>query len=122
MALAVAAASAFIAGITAAFAPELGEKGFWSLQVAFGVLDSFLLFAWVQYDRRELGVPRSTGFNLALAWFSAITVPIHFARHRPVGKRGLPIVLFLLAISIGYLVLLVAGAVCGIILHLLTVG
>jgi hypothetical protein len=120
--LAAAAVSAFAAGLAAAFAPELGEKGFWTLQAGFIVLDLFLVFAWVQFDRRELGVPRSGGFNFALVWFSALAVPVHFARHRPAGKRAVPIVLFLLAISLGYQALAIAGAVCGIILRLLVLG
>ena len=120
--LAAAAASAFAAGVPAAFAPELGTQAFWSTQVFFVFLDLFLLFAWVQFDRRELGVPRSAGFNFALAWFAMIAVPVHFARTRPAGRRWMPIVLFLLAMILGYQVLAIAGAIFGVILRMLFLG
>ena len=117
--LAAAAATAFAAGVPMAFAPELGSNGSWSMQAAFLVLDLFLLFAWVQFDRRELGVPRSMGFNYALVWFSLIAVPVHLARTRPAGRRWLPIALFLLAMTVGYQALAIAGAIFGIIVRLL---
>jgi hypothetical protein len=120
--LAAAAVSAFAAGLPMAFAPELGKNAFWSTQVVFLVIDLFLLFAWVQLDRRELGVPRSAGFNFALVWFAAIAVPVHFARTRPAGRRWLPIVVFLLAITVGYQVLAMAGAIFGVIVRALFLG
>jgi hypothetical protein len=120
--LAALAASAFASGMTQAFVPELGDTLFLHVQVAFVVLDVFLLFAWVQFDRRELGVPRSAGFNFALAWFALVAVPVHFARHRPAGRRWQPIVLFLLALTLGYHALLIAGVLCGMIARTLLIG
>jgi hypothetical protein len=120
--LAAAAAAAFAGGVPMAFAPELGAPTFWTTQVAFGVLDLFLLFAWVQFDRRELGVPRSASFNFALAWLAVITVPVHFARTRPPGRRWQPITLFLLAMTLGYQALAIAGAIVGVLLRLVLLG
>jgi hypothetical protein len=107
----------FVSGLALPFVARLGEMAFVGTSFVSGYLGLFLLFAWVQYDRRELGVPRSAGFNAALVWFALIAAPVYFLRHRAPGRRWQPLLgLFVFGV-LGWNVLLAAGLVAGGLTH-----
>lgn len=76
-------------------------------------------FAWVIHDRRERGLPRSGGFNLALASFTALVAPIYLWRSRPRGQRLLPL-LGMAGVVAGAWLLMLAGLIVGFAIVALT--
>jgi hypothetical protein len=113
LALVGGAAAAFTSGGLLPFLAPLGENAFYGVTMAFSLAGLFCLFAWIQFDRRERGIPRSAGFNLALVWMALVTAPVYFVRHRERGRRWQPLLGLFLAGTVGWHFLFVAGLLVG---------
>jgi hypothetical protein len=122
LALAGAAAVAFLSGTLLPFVARQGEAAMTGTSLASGFVGLFLLFAWIQFDRRALGVPRSSGFNFALAWFTLVAAPVYFLRHRARGRRWQPLLGLFLAATVGWNALLFGGIVASGFLTLMLHG
>ena len=86
-----------------------------------GFLAGLFPFAWVLYDRRERGLPRSRWFNLRLASFPVPAPAIHLWRSRAPGRRMRPL-FGLLGAIFGAYALAVAGIIVGAVLLAVLVG
>jgi hypothetical protein len=110
-------AAAFVALVSGALLPVAARLGgddlITGVSLVSGFLGLFALFAWIQYDRRALGLKRSPGFNFALAWAALLTAPWYFVRHRPRGRRWQPLLGLALAATVGWNALLFIGMFTG---------
>ena len=113
LALAGAAVVAFASGMALPFAAPQGKAAVHGVSLASGFLGLFMLFAWIQFDRRQRGVSRSRGFNFALAWFPVVAAPAYFVRHRVGHQRWKALLGLFLASVFGWNALLFAGIVAG---------
>jgi hypothetical protein len=122
LALAGAVFVAFATGMALPFVARQGPEAMSVTSLGSMFIGLFALFAWIQFDRRQRGVPRSRGFNYALAWFGILAAPVYFVRHRARGQRWKPLLGLFLAATVGWNALLFAGMVAGGILTLVLHG
>jgi hypothetical protein len=114
-----AAFVAFASGVLLPFVADSGESAIAWISLASAFTGLFALFAWIQFDRRERGLARSAGFNLALSCFTVVAAPVYFVRHRERGRRWQPVLGFFLAFTVGWNALLMGGIVAGSLLRAL---
>lgn len=115
-------ASHALLGMVAVWTPLLDREASAATVVGLGLvgfLVGYFPFAWVIHDRRERGIPRSAGFNIALACATAVVAPIHLWRSRPRGQRLWPL-LGMVGVAAGTQLAMLVGLVAGLMLVALT--
>ena len=111
-------ASHALLGMVAAWTPLFDRDASAASVACLGLIGFFVgyfPFAWVIHDRRERGIPRSTGFNIALAAATGLVAPIHLWRSRPRGQRLWPL-LGLVGVAAGTQVGMLVGLGAGLML------
>ena len=110
-------ATSSVGGIASPWAAYAGQRHVLPL-IAFLAVQAFLAglfaFAWFIHDRRERGLRRSRGFNIALVAGMPLVAPIYLWRTRSAGKRALAL-LGAFGVAIGSSVVSMTGGALSLI-------